>query len=226
MTLEHLDAVLLDDVRESWHRAIRAEVTRTTKAGNPPRSGYLRRKRPALHALLIDVDERRAVAASADAARSWWLGVNQGSGGHMQIGRVRPFVKGLADRLVWPIGHSKPKRLYVQMRTGDRVLLWMGHGKKEAQWGFLGTAAILEAHEDRIVLGHARPFERVLTPYPRGLPARTDETVFLRERFGEDFAPLGDVMHAVFGTRKRDPITVAEVPQAAFDAVVMRATRR
>lgn len=77
----------------------------------------------------------------------------------MQIGRVRPFFKGLADRLVWPIGHSKPKRLYVQMRAGDRVLSWMGHGKKEAQWDFLGTGVIVEVHDDRIVLGHARPFE-------------------------------------------------------------------
>lgn len=129
-------------------------------------------------------------------------------------------------RLVWPIGHSKPKRLYAQMRAGDRVLLWMGHGKKEPQWGFLGTGVIVEVHDDRIVLGHARPFEPPLTPYPRGLAQPTDETLLLRERFGEDFAPLGDVMHAVFGTRKRNPITVAEVPRAAFDAVVMRATRR
>lgn len=66
-------------------------------------------------------------------------------------------------------------------------------------------------HLDAVLLDDAQP---------------TDETLLLRERFGEDFAPLGDVMHAVFGTRKRNPITVAEVPRAAFDAVVMRATGR
>jgi hypothetical protein len=42
----------------------------------------------------------------------------------------------------------------------------------------------------------------------------------LREVFGEDFTPLGDVMRAVFKTKRTHPITVAAVPTSAFDAVV------
>lgn len=41
-------------VRDSWHRAIRLEVARTTKDGKRRTSSYLKHKRPALYSILRD----------------------------------------------------------------------------------------------------------------------------------------------------------------------------
>lgn len=223
--MEGLDAVV-PGVRASWHRAIRAEVARTTKAGRPRRSSYLQHKRPALYALLHDPAERRALAALVARARAWWFGVNnKPRGGHVQLDALRPWLSGKVPRFEWPVGHSKPKALYAEIRAGDRVLLWTGHGR-DASWGVLGTGAILEVHDDGVVLGHGRAFSRPLTPYTKDQPRETEAVVFLRDCLGEELAPLGDVMHAVFGAKRRNPITIAEVPSGAFDAIVARAEGR
>ncbi|HEX9641450.1 MAG TPA: hypothetical protein VGB13_09060 [Candidatus Krumholzibacteria bacterium] len=87
----------------------------------------------------------------------------------------------------------------------------------------LGTANIIEVREDAIVLGDPKRFARAITPYRKGNPSETDEVAFLREHFGEEFAPLGDVQRAVYRTARRPPVTVAEVPEETFDAVVARA---
>lgn len=209
----------LSDVRDSWHRAIRAEVAR--EFTNPYRARY---HRPALFAMLADSGIRSEVARRAHRRRYWWFGVNFRNEGHVRLNQIAPFLKGVEHQFKWPVGNSKPKALYAQMRPHDAVLIWTGHGRGcRSSWGILGTAVILDSREEHVMLGAAEAFAKPLTPYPEGLPAETEEVRFLTRTFGRDFSPLGDVMKAVFGTPGRPPVTVAEISTDAFQAVVNRA---
>ncbi|HPB98797.1 MAG TPA: hypothetical protein PKW66_22940, partial [Polyangiaceae bacterium] len=149
----------------------------------------------------------------------WWFGVNNGKHGHIRLMDIRPFMLGQEPEFAWPIGNSKPKGLYTHMKEGDRVLFWTGHGD-EPEWGFIGTATISALHHDRIIFGRARRFSTALTPYPKKYPHETDVIRSLERIFGRDYPPLGDVMRAVFGTRRRHPITVHPIGENAFEEVM------
>lgn len=214
--VRHLRSAL-PEVRESWHRAISAEVGRGF--ANPYRA---RHHRPSLYAMLSDNATRSEVARQAHRTRYWWFGVNFRNEGQVRIDQIAPFLKGIEDQFKWPIGSSKPQAL---MRPRDRALLWTGHARGNGNnWGFLGTATILDSNEEHALLGAAKPFPKPLTPYPEGLPADTYEVQFLARTFGQDFPALADVMRAVFGAPRRPPVTVAEVSGDAFCAVVNWAT--
>jgi 5-methylcytosine-specific restriction protein A len=206
----------LPDVRDSWHRAIRAEVGRGF--ANPYRS---RHHRPSLFAMLSDSVTRSEVARRAHQPRYWWFGVNLRHEGYVRLNQIAPFLNGTEDQFKWPFGSSTPKALYAQMRPGDRALIWTGPARGSGNnWGVLGTATILDSNQEGAILGGARPFPKPLTPYPEGLPAETNEVRFLARTFGQDFAALGDVMRAVFGVPRRPPIAVAEISRDAFRAVM------
>lgn len=208
----------------SWERAIRGEIGRTRLDGTPYTSSFLRHKRPFLYHALTDPALRREIADRASVPRCWWFGVNNGPGGHIQLSQIRGLLAGEQSESIWHIGRSRPKSVYEEMRSGDRVLVWTGHGA-DPRWGLLGTAAITAVAREHVVLADAREFRPALTPYPKGQPEETEEVWFLRHTFGEDFTPLGDVMRAVFGTRRTTPITVSPVADTAFEAVIERASR-
>jgi 5-methylcytosine-specific restriction endonuclease McrA len=109
------------------------------------------------------------------------------------------------------------------MNPCDKVLLWTGHNKSskaEKQWGLLGTATIIEVHRDYVLLGEGVRFANPITPYPQGEPQESTEVRFLRDTFGSEFIPLGDVMRAVFGTDRRHPITISQISINIFDSVL------
>jgi hypothetical protein len=208
------------EIRDSWHKAIRAEVNRAHK--NPYKD---RHDRPFLYDVLTDPAQRERVVDLAFLPRSWWFGVNNGNHGHIQFKNFSPFLNGIDQTFEWQFGNSKPRELYRYMKTGDRVLIWTGHGQNP-QWGLLGTARIMENHEDRIVLNSPKQFFKAIIPYPQNKPSETKELKFLRDQFSEEFKPLGDVFRAIDKTRPRpSPITVAEVSKGQFDAVVAWAER-
>ncbi|MBI3948276.1 MAG: phospholipase D family protein [Armatimonadetes bacterium] len=208
-------------VLQSWERAILREAGRTRADGTPFESSFRRFKRPFLYRVLTDAALRREITKRAFAARCWWFGINNGSRGHVRLAQIRGLLDGRQSEFVWLVGQSKPRRLYRQMRRGDDVLLWAGHGD-DPRWGIIGAAVIKDSTEQSVTLAEAHRFEDPITPYPKGAPQRTEQVEFLRSTFGDDFTPLGDVMRAVFGTRRTPPITVAEIGYHAFRAVARR----
>lgn len=157
------------------------------------------------------------------SSQYWWFGVNNGSEGHVALKDVQHILDDDSSTFSWPIGNSRPKTLYGEMRPGDHVLLWTGHNKSprsEPRWGLLGTAMIQSVHPDHVVLGGGKRFAAPITPYPRGNPQASAEVCFLRDTFGIDFKPLGDVMCAVFGAKRQSPVTVCRVSEASFQAVL------
>lgn len=207
-------ADLPDEARSSWHRGIRAEVERAGK------SSYRAKKRRGLYFILTSTDAFLETARRA-FPKGWWFGVNNGSRGHMQLAAVLPLLRGQVETLEWPVGHSKPRAAYAEMLPGDPILVWTGHGE-DPRWGLLGRAVLLEVRKDHVVLGEGEAFPQPLTPYPKGQPMETGTVRFLRDQLGADFAPLGDVLRAVFSTPRRHPVTVAPVPPEVVEAIVAR----
>lgn len=211
------DPRLLAPLRGSWLSAIADEAARQQE-----RSNYRHHHVPAFFGCVTDVSYRRRLLDTAFPSKCWRFGVNNSSGGHMQLRQCRAFLDSPDATLGWPAGNSKPKKLYAEMRQGDRVLLWTGHGK-DPGWGLIGTARIREAGPAGVVLANPEPFRRPFTPYPRGQPSETEEVSFLLTAFGDGFDALGDVRRAVGGTQRRPPVTVAAIPSGVFDMVVARA---
>lgn len=209
----------LRPLRDDWLDAVLRETQRTWT-----QSSFRRHHVSAFSCAATEQGFRDSLLDGVFSKRAWWFGVNNGSGGHMQLASCRTFLDGEQAQLLWPIGNSKPKKLYAQMRVGDDVLLWTGHGA-DPEWGLLGTAKILDVGAEAVVLHDSRPFVAPLTPYPKGQPGKTDEVSFLLRTFGDDFVPLGDVRRAVSGGARTPPVTVAAVPGTAFEAVVARAKK-
>lgn len=209
---------LLAPLRDSWLFAITDEGARQQRRSSFRQHHHV----PAFLGSVTDLEYRQRLLDAAFPKRAWWFGLNNGTGGHMQLAGCQAFLDGQQEYLVWPVGDSKPKKLYAEMRTGDRVLFWTGHGT-DPRWGLIGTAEISSTSQDKVVLHRAHRFASTLTPYPKGNPDNTPEVTFLLETFGDDFSALGDVRRAVFGTERRPPVTVAAIAPRAVDAVAFRA---
>jgi hypothetical protein len=232
--LEQLSQVSLE-VLDSWRRAIRIEVDRRRRDGRPWISGYRKHIRPYLFYVLRDESLREEIlqgafpddkilptlltSTSRVEYECWWLGVNNGPHGHIRLDDMQDFLSNAQKTFTWPIGKSKPKRLYGQMRFGDHVLLWVGHGRNPC-WGIIGHARVVHVADDEIVLDEYVRFSSPIAPYPLGQPQETENVKFLRETFGADFVPLGDVMRAVYGTKRTPPITISPVNRAVFQSVL------
>ena len=218
-----------DGVYKSWKRAIRAEAARRNRDGSVPTSSYRKKHlKPYLYHVLRDETLRHEVLHQA-YRMCWWFGVDNGSRGHVKLEEIRPFLSGEQKVFQWPVGNSRPKDLYRHMLPGDPVLVWTGHGRDEA-WGILGHAKLARVEDEKVVLGEMVRFPSPITPYPkrksREKALETREVRFLREAFGRDFIPLGDVMRAVYGTQRRTLTPVAEVRWAAFEAVLKFVEKR
>jgi hypothetical protein len=133
----------------SWERAIRVEVDRRNQDGSLVTSNHREKKRrPYLYRALMEPALRREIVERAfPSTGCWWFGVNNGPGGHVQLDAMQAFLGGEQPEFTWNIGNSKPKSLYADMRRGDRVLIWTGHGRSPT-WGLLGTASLAEVREE------------------------------------------------------------------------------
>lgn len=169
----------------------------------------------------MDSGYRQRVLPTVERS-GWWFGVNNRSRGHMQLSRLLPFLRDNQTELVWPLGHSKPRKLYAEMRAGDAVLFWTGRGRAR-NWGLIGTARILKVTEQQVVPHRPTLFPTPVTPYPKDAIGRTDTVDFLLDTFGVDFPPLGDVKSATLGGKRPPPMTVAHLPTGALNAVLARA---
>lgn len=205
-------------VLESWVRGIQREVPRGS------RSSYVKHKRPSLYRILRDGHLRQEVMGLA-FPQSWWFGVKNGDGGHIQLRTLRPLLDGLVPEFKWPVGNSRPKAEYPDMAPGDRVVLWTGHGR-DLRWGVLGTARIARAAADHVLLVAGSAFPIPLTPYPKKKPEDTEVARFLIATLGAGFGPLGDVERSIYGGPRRPPVTVAPISPEALAAIEDRALRQ
>lgn len=167
----------------------------------------------------------------------WWLGINnfasrRGTRRVVLYPEISPFLTGLAPNFDWPTRGGR-KQCYQQMRPGDRTLLWTGHNPHgEVQWGILGTAEIATVTAGSIRLVNPNRFALPLTPHEAGATvsssSRTPTSEFLWETFGPDFEPLFDVYSRLcyFPTPQNRILTIYDVAEGAFDAVVGRSHRR
>ncbi|MCW5790364.1 MAG: hypothetical protein KIT72_08080 [Polyangiaceae bacterium] len=229
--LGRIPAFVMDD----WDAAVRVEVERAGK------SSYLKKKTGSLYHILMSPRLREEAAllaypGTADASApqpaagstAWWFGVNNNNnkGAHVKLAEISELLKGGSFR--WQVGNSKrmPWTAYQEMLPNDPVLIWTEHGDEE-KWGVLGTAMIEGKGDGYVVLGGGRRFDQPLTPYPKRSGRKrkeqvpeTEEVRFLSEALGRTFQPLGDVYAAVYGERRKSPITVTSVSIEQFQRIV------
>mgnify|MGYP006283446973 FL=1 len=211
-------------VLDSWRRAIRVEVDRRRRDGAPWTSSYRKHTRPYLFYVLSEESLRKEIVGRAFPG-FWWFGVNNGPHGHVRLDDMRSFLTGSQKTFIWPFGRSKPKRLYREMRAGDCVLIWTGHGR-DSNWGIIGHAGITHVCEEDLTLDEYVGFPSPIIPYPSRHPQETYEVKLLQEVFGAEFVPLGDVMRAVYGTRRTPPTTISGITEEAFRRILNFADSR
>ncbi len=107
------------------------------------------------------------------------------------------------------------------MCVGDKIILWMGHGRFE-HWGILGFAYLSDILEkgSKFSIKLTGILKKPLSPYPKGYPHETENTIFLRDIFGLDFYALRDVFFQVKYVEKRTtPVTIDKVTREQYLAL-------
>ncbi len=111
------------------------------------------------------------------------------------------------------------------MQVGDGVVFWMGDGV-EKSWGIIGFGRILAntSSSQQVVIARERGQVSPITPYPAGLPTRSETTEYLRNLFGPNFRPLLK-MYARLGYENVKPrvITVDSITATQHRLLLERA---
>lgn len=169
---------------------------------------------------------------SDNSNKYWWFGINNvkarnKSSCHVIYSEIESFLTGQQNEFFWTYGGAAySKKFYSQMRAGDKIVLWMGHGWLE-RWGILGFAYISDIHniggKAKYCLRQLYIPENPLIPYPKNHPYETENTIFLRDTFGVDFYALKDVFYQVKYVNKRTtPVTVDEITSLQYSALFSR----
>jgi len=165
----------------------------------------------------------------------WWFGINNESrgkkSGHVFHSDMEEFLSGGQRDFFWPCGGSSySKQFYSRIQEGDKIILWMGHGRF-AEWGIIGFAsvsAVCEAGSGAgCCLSNLHRLEPYFTPYPKNKPQETEQTLFLREVFGDDFKALNDVFRQVnYIAKKATPVTIDTVSSAQYEKTFNRGAKK
>jgi hypothetical protein len=164
----------------------------------------------------------------------WWFGINNvkarnKSSCHVIYSEIERFLTGQQDEFFWDYGGAAySKKFYPQMRAGDKIVLWMGHGWFE-KWGILGFAFIsdIKTMNGKInyLIKQLYIPQNPLIPYPKNHPRETENTIFLRDTFGLDFYALKDVFYQVKYVNKRTtPVTVDKITPYQYSLLLERLT--
>lgn len=161
--------------------------------------------------------------------RYWWFGINNKkqknnqSKSHVIFSEMEPFFK---NREKWPYG-GRPKKLYQQMTTGDKVILWMGAGSYQEEWGILGIAEIESISNNFYWISPVVVPEKPFKPYLRGKPEITKETEKLKDIFGLNFEALQKIYKNIGYIEKRNNVatTIGKVEKHQYDQVLLLLAR-
>ncbi len=164
----------------------------------------------------------------------WWFGINNvkarnKASCHVIYSEIEKFLTGQQNEFLWNYGGAAySKKFYSQMRTGDKIVFWMGHGWLE-KWGILGFAYISDIQnidgEMKYLIKQLYIPENSLTPYPKNHPYENENTGFLRDTFGLDFYALKDVFHQVKYVNKRTtPVTIDKITPHQYLILLERLT--
>lgn len=166
----------------------------------------------------------------------WWFGINNDkaprkeSSGHVIYSEIEKFLKRQQNEFLWKYGGANySKKFYSQMKVGDKIVLWMGHGCLE-EWGILGFAYISDINADGgkikyLIIKQSYLPEKPLIPYPKGQdpPRETETTIFLRDTFSVDFRALKNVFYKVgYVNKKTNPITIDKISPDQYSALFER----
>lgn len=153
----------------------------------------------------------------------WWFGINNKktksdqSKSHVIFSEIEPFFKN-KEKFAWPYG-GRPKSLYQQMATGDKVILWMGDGHYQKEWGILGIAQIESVSDNFYWISPVVVPEKPFKPYVSGKPGITKETEKLKDIFGLNFKALQKVCLSIGYISKPNNIatTIDKVSKHQYD---------
>uniref|UniRef100_UPI004056DEC4 HNH endonuclease n=1 Tax=Candidatus Electronema sp. TaxID=2698783 RepID=UPI004056DEC4 len=165
----------------------------------------------------------------SESPHYWWFGINNAmrgdKSGHIFYSDMEYFLSGKSQEFFWPWGGSSySKKFYSRIKEGDKVILWMGHGRFKG-WGIIGFASVSAVRgvgsSAEYCLDDLHRLEHPFTPYPKDKPQETEQTLFLREVFGDDFKALNDVFRQVNHLEKRaTPVTIDEVSPAQHEKIL------
>jgi len=164
----------------------------------------------------------------------WWFGINNvkarnKSSCHVIYSEIERFLAGQQNEFLWDYGGATySKKFYSQMRTGDKIVLWMGHGYFK-NWGILGFACISDIKTmnkiNKYLITQLYIPQHPLIPYPKNNPHETENTIFLRDTFGLNFYALKDVFYQVKYVNKRTtPVTVDKITSYQYSLLFERLT--
>ncbi|WP_420209474.1 HNH endonuclease [Candidatus Electronema sp. JC] len=175
----------------------------------------------------FDANTINAKRTRDDNKNYWWFGINNikernKSSCHVTYSEIEDFLNEKTEEFIWNYGGAAySKKFYSQMCVGDKIILWMGHGRFE-HWGILGFAYLSDILEEgsRFSIKLIGILKKPLSPYQKGTPHETENTIFLRDIFGLDFYALRDVFFQVKYVEKRTtPVTIDKVTREQYLAL-------
>jgi hypothetical protein len=163
---------------------------------------------------------------SANEIRNyWWFGINNSKSnkGHINYLEITPFLNGEQTVFHWRYGGSSySKKFYPQLKIGDKIVFWMGHGDFEL-WGIIGFGYISKINiEEKLV--HLKLIDAPktpLTPYPKNNPQETKEVLFLKDLFGLEFYALRDIFYQLkYVTQRTTPVTIDKITSTQYEELL------
>lgn len=167
----------------------------------------------------------------------WWFGINNlakktalKSRPHVTYSQIAPVLAGHEEEFTWPYGGTlNSRKYYPEIQRGDKVLLWMGDGTYQKDWGIIGFARIerIQRYENAQLNQYILRMTYVpsvpIIPYPNRHPQETANTEFLHNIFGKEFRPLSKVFKQLGYTEKISVITLEKIREDQYKAVFNRA---
>ncbi len=159
----------------------------------------------------------------------WWFGINNSKNnkGHVNYLEIAPFLNQEQSVFHWRYGGSSySKKFYPQLKVGDRIVFWMGHGDFEL-WGIIGFGYISKINlEEKLVDLQLIDTPKIaLTPYPKNNPQETKEVLFLKELFGLEFYALRDVFYQLkYVTQRTTPVTIDKITSIQYEKLLDKLT--
>lgn len=165
--------------------------------------------------------------ATRSQIQYWWFGINNANKRninnkqHVIYPEIKSLLDGSQEEFEWPF-HGKAKKFYGRMQQGDKVILWMGNGRPNKNWGILGFCVISNIRQgyssedqNKYVLKTEYIPPNPITPY-NDTPKKTETVKFLQETFGLNFKPLGKTFNNVGYGTSRPIITIDEITQKQY----------
>jgi len=114
------------------------------------------------------------------------------------------------------------------MTIGDKVILWMGDGNYQKEWGILGIAEIESISNNFYLIFPVFIPETPFKPYISSKPQITEQTEKLKDIFGLNFKALQKVYLSIGYIKKPNniAITIDEVEKHQYDQILFLLTQK